>query len=103
LALATGSVETDFLLRLVAVFVLASLVVVPVLFVVGFFASVPLQHALILAVFYCFYLHASGLKLVHRISIGRSLRATLLLTVLLLALATTVTLYDYHLVQEFTG
>jgi hypothetical protein len=26
-----------------------------------------------------------------------------LLTVLLLALATTVTLYDYHLVQEFTG
>ena len=139
MALATGSVETDFLLRLVAVFVLASLVVVPALFVVGFFASVPLQHALILlvagrdqkglpatlrvscysvgapvavawiplagmlAVFYCFYLHASGLKLVHRISIGRSLGATLLLTVLLLALATTVALYDYHLVQEFTG
>ena len=47
IALATGSIEAGFLLRLLAIFVLASLVVVPVLFVVGFFLSVPLQHALI--------------------------------------------------------
>ena len=139
IALATGSVEADFLLRIVAVFVLASLVVVPVLFVVGFFVSVPLQHALILlvagrnqkglpatlrvscysvgapvavawiplagvlAVFYCFYLHATGLKRVHRISTGRSLGATLLLTVLLLVLATTLVTYDYRLIQEVMG
>ena len=118
---------------------LASLVVVPGLFVVGFFLSVPLQHALILlvagrnqrglsatlrvscysvgapvavawiplagiaAVFYCLYLHATGLKRVHGISTGRSLGATLMLTVLLLALATVLVVYDYRLVQEVLG
>jgi hypothetical protein len=136
IALATGSIEAGFLLRLLAIFVLASLVVVPVLFVVGFFLSVPLQHALIYlvagrnqkglpatlrvscysvgapvavawiplaaipAVFYCFYLHATGLKRVHEISTGRSLGATLMLTTLLLVLATVLAVYDYGLVQE---
>jgi hypothetical protein len=136
IALATGSIEAGFLLRLLAIFVLASLVVVPVLFVVGFFLSVPLQHALIYlvagrnqkglpatlrvscysvgapvavawiplagipAIFYCLYLHATGLKRVHGISTGRSLWATLLLTVLLLALATALAAYDYRLIQE---
>jgi hypothetical protein len=136
IALATGSIEAGFLLRLLAIFVLASLVVVPVLFVAGFFLSVPLQHALIylvagrnqsgllatlrvscysvgapvavawiplagiLVVFYCLYLHATGLKRVHGISTGRSLGATLMITVLLLALATAFALYDYHLIQE---
>jgi hypothetical protein len=139
IALATGSIEAGFLLRLLAIFVLASLVVVPVLFVVGFFLSVPLQHALIYlvagrnqkglpatlrvscysvgapvavawiplaaipAVFYCFYLHATGLKRVHEISTGRSLGATLMITVLLLALATVLALYDYRLIQEAIG
>jgi hypothetical protein len=136
IALATGSIEAGFLLRLLAIFVLASLAVVPVLFVVGFFLSVPLQHALIYlvagrnqkglpatlrvscysvgapvavawiplagipAIFYCLYLHATGLKRVHGISTGRSLWATLLLTVLLLALATALAVYDYRLIQE---
>jgi hypothetical protein len=136
IALATGSIEAGFLLRLLAIFVLASLVVVPVLFVVGFFLSVPLQHALIYlvagrnqkglpatlrvscysvgapvavawiplagipAIFYFLYLHATGLKRVHGISTGRSLWATLLLTVLLLALATALAVYDYRLIQE---
>ena len=50
IALGTGSIEAGLLLRLVAIFVLASLVVVPVLFVVGFFVSVPIQHALIFLV-----------------------------------------------------
>ena len=54
----------------------------------------------ILAVFYCFYLHATGLQRVHRISTGRSLGATLLLTVLLLALAAALVIYDYRLIQE---
>jgi len=139
IALATGSIEAGFLLRLIAIFVLASLVVVPVLFVAGFFASVPVQHlfillvagrdqkglsatlrvscysvgapvavawiplAGILAVFYCFYLHATGLKRVHGISTGRSLGATLMLTVLLLALATALAAYDYRLIQEAMG
>ena|SRR5918997_3138200 len=139
MALATGSIEAGFLLRLMAVFVLASLVVVPALFVVGFFVSVTLQHVLILlvagrnhkglpatlrvscysvgapvavawiplagipAVFYCFYLHATGLKRVHGISTGRSLGATLMLTVLLLALATALLVYDYRLFQEAVG
>jgi hypothetical protein len=139
MALATGSIGAGFLLRLAAFFVLASLVVVPALFVVGFFVSVPLQHALILlvagrnqkglpatlrvscysvgapvavawiplvgipAVFYCFYLHATGLKRVHGISTGRSLGATLMLTVLLLALATALLVYDYRLFQEVMG
>ena len=139
IALATGSIEAAFLLRLVAVFVLASLVVVPVLFVAGFFLSVPLQHALIYlvagrdqkglsatlrvscysvgapvavawiplaavpAVFYCFYLHATGLKRVHGISTARSLGATLMLTVLLLGLAMALVVYDYHLIREAVG
>ena len=139
IALATDSVEAGLLLRLVAIFVLASLVVVPVLFVVGFFVSVPIQHALIFlvagrnqkglpatlrvscysvgapvavawiplagipAVFYCFYLHATGLKRVHGISTGRSLGATLMLTMLLLALATALAVYDYRLIQEAMG
>jgi hypothetical protein len=139
IALATGLIEAGLLLRLVAIFVPASLVVVPVLFVVGFFVSVPIQHALILivawrdqkglpatlrvscysvgapvavawiplaaipAVFYCFYLHATGLKRVHGISTGRSLGATLMLTVLLLALATALVVYDYRLIQEAMG
>jgi hypothetical protein len=139
IALATDSVEAGLLLRLVAIFVLASLVVVPVLFIVGFFVSVPIQHALIFlvagrnqkglpatlrvscysvgapvtvawiplagipAVFYCFYLHATGLKRVHGISTGRSLGATLMLTMLLLALATALAVYDYHLIQEAMG
>ena len=139
IALATGSVEAGLLLRLMAIFVFASLVVVPVLFVVGFFASVPIQHLFILlvagrdqkglpatlrvscysvgapvavawiplaaipAVFYCFYLHATGLKRVHGISTGRSLGATLMLTVLLLALATALVVYDYRLIQEALG
>jgi hypothetical protein len=139
IALATGSIEAGLLLRVVALFVLASLVVVPVSFVVGFFLSVPIQHALILlvagrnqnglpatlrvscysvgapvavawiplagipAVFYCFYLHATGLKRVHEISTGRSLGATLMLTVLLLALAVALVVYDYRLIQEAMG
>ena len=139
IALGTGSIEAGLLLRLVAIFVLASLVVVPVLFVVGFFVSVPIQQALIVlvagrnqkglpatlrvscysvgapvavawiplaaipAVFYCFYLHATGLKRVHGISTGRSLGATLMLTVLLLALATALVVYDYRLIQEALG
>ena len=139
IALATGSIEAGFLLRLLAIFLLASLVVVPVLFVAGFFLSVPLQQAIIFlvagrdqkglsatlrvscysvgapvavawiplagipALFYCFYLHATGLKRVHGISTGRSLGATLMLTVLLLALATALVLYDYRLIQEAMG
>ena len=139
IALATGSIEAGLLLRLIAIFVFVSLVVVPVLFVVGFFISVPIQHAIILlvawreqkglsatlrvscysvgapvavawiplaaipAVLYCFYLHATGLKRVHGISTGRSLGATLMLTVFLLALATALALYDYRLIQEAIG
>jgi len=50
LALATGSWEAGLIVRLLIVFVLASLVVVPVVFVAGFFASVPIQHLFILLV-----------------------------------------------------
>ena len=139
IALATGSFEAGLLVRILAIFVLASLVVVPVLFVVGFFVSVPIQHAIIFlvagrnqkglpatlrvscysvgapvavawiplaaipAVFYCFYLHATGLKRVHEISTSRSLGATLMLTILLLALATALAVYDYRLIQEAMG
>ena len=139
IALATGSIEAELLLRLTAIFVLASLVAGPVLFVVGFFVSVPIQHALILlvagrnqkglpatlrvscysagapvavawiplaaipAVFYCFYLHATGLKRVHSMSTSRSLVATVMLTVLLLVLATALVVYDYRLIQEAMG
>lgn len=126
IALATGSVEAGLLLRLVAVFVAASLVVVPASFVVGFLLSVPLQHGLILrvagrnsvgapvavawiplagflAVFYCLYLHATGLRRVHRISTGRSFVATLLLTVFLPALATALIIYEYRVIQRLMG
>jgi hypothetical protein len=139
IALATGSIEAGLILRLVAIFVLASLVVVPILFVVGFFVSVPIQHALIFlvagrnqqglpatlrvscysvgapvavawiplaaipAVFYCFYLHATGLKRVHEISTSRSVGATLMLTALLLILATALAVYDYGLIREAVG
>ena len=136
IALATGSIEARQLVSALAVLVLASLVALPVLFVVGFFASVPIQHLFILlvagrdqkglsatlrvscysvgapvavawiplagipALFYCFYLHATGLKRVHEISTGRSLGATLMLTTLLLALVTVLAVYDYGLLQE---
>lgn len=138
IALATGSLDAQLLLSILAIFVLASLIVVPVMFALGFFLLVPIQHAIILlvagrdqnglsatlrvscysvgapvavawiplaalpAVFYCFYLHATGLKRVHKISTGRSLGATLLLTALLLVLATTLVIYDYGLIQEAT-
>jgi hypothetical protein len=136
IALATGSLDARLLVSALVIFVFVALVVVPVLFVVGFFASVPIQHVFILlvagrdqkglsatlrvscysvgapvavtwvplagipAVFYCFYLHATGLKRVHEISTGRSLGATLMLTTLLLVLATVLAVYDYGLVQE---
>jgi hypothetical protein len=136
IALATGSLDARMLVIALAVFVLASLVVVPVLFVAGFFASVPIQHLFILlvagrdqkglsatlrvscysvgapvavawiplvaipALFYCFYLHATGLKRVHEISTGRSLGATLMLTIILLILATVLAVYDYGLIRE---
>jgi hypothetical protein len=115
------------------------MVVSPVLFVAGFFASVPIQHlfiplvagwyqeglsatlrvscysvgapvavawiplAGIPAVFYCFYLHATGLKRAHKISTSRSFGATLMLTTLLLALATVLAVYDYGLIREAMG
>jgi hypothetical protein len=136
IALATGSLGARLFVSVLAIFVVASLVVVPVLFVSGFFVSVPIQHLFILlvvgrdqkglpatlrvscysvgapvavawiplvgipAVFYCFYLHATGLKRVHRISTARSLGATLMLTTLLLALATALAVYDYGLIRE---
>ena len=139
IAVATGSIEAGLLVRILAIFVLASLVVVPVLFVVGFFLSVPLQHALIYlvagrnqkglqatlrvscysvgapvavawiplagipAVFYCFYLHATGLQRVHGISTGRSLGATLMLTAILIVLAIAFVVYDYRIIQEAMG
>jgi hypothetical protein len=135
-SLATGSANAGLLVRLLAIFVAAAMVVLPVLFVVGFFVSVPIQHAFVRlvagrdqkgliatlrvscysvgapvavawmplvgipAVFYCFYLHTTGLKRVHRISSGRSLTATLILAALLLALAAVVAVYDYGLIQE---
>ncbi len=136
IALATGSLDPGVLARVLAIFVFASMVVLPVLFVFGFFVSVPIQHALIRliagrdqkglpatlrvscysvgapvavawiplvgipAAFYCFYLHATGLKRVHKISTGRSLGATLMLTTLLLVLAAALAVYDYTLIQE---
>jgi hypothetical protein len=139
IALASGSIEAELLLRLVTIFVLVSLAVVPVLFVVGFFISVPIQHLFILlvagrgqkglpatlrvscysvgapvavawiplagipAVFYCFYLHATGLKRMHGISTSRSLGATLMLTALLLVLAVALAVYDYRLIREAMG
>src|SRR5215217_1061560 len=129
-SLATGSLDVGVFIRGLAIFVFASLVVLLVLFVAGFFASVfillvagrdqkglpatlrvscysvgaPVAVAWIplagvLAVLYCFYLHATGLKRVHRISTSRSLGATLMLVALLLTLAVAVMVYDYSLIQ----
>ena len=139
IALATGSSDAGLLLRTLAVIVFASLVVLPVLFVAGFFVSVFVQHALIrlvagrdqkgltatlrvscysvgapvavawiplagiLAVFYCFYLHTTGLRRVHRISTARSLEATVILVALLLTLAAVVTVYDYSMIRDAMG
>ncbi|HZC83272.1 MAG TPA: YIP1 family protein [Rubrobacter sp.] len=136
IALATGSLDTGLLIRVLTIFVVASLVVLPALFVAGFFASVLILHAFIrlivgrdqkglpatlrvscyavgapaavawiplagiLAVFYCFYLHTTGLKRVHRISTARSLGSILILTALLLALAAVVAAYDYSMIRE---
>ena len=136
ISVATGSLDAGLLVWVLMLFVLASLIVLPVFFVAGFFASVLILHALIrliagrdqkglpatlrvscysvgapvavawiplagiLAVFYCFYLHATGLKRVHRISTSRSLGATLILTTLLLVLAMVVAVYDYGLIRE---
>ena len=107
IALATGSLDSSLIIRVLTIFVFASLVALPVLFAAGFFASVLILHAFIrliagrdqkglpatlrvscyavgapvavawipltgiLAVFYCFYLHTTGLKRVHRISTAR--------------------------------
>jgi hypothetical protein len=131
-----GSLDAELLVRILAVFVFASLVVLPALFVAGFFVSVLILHALIrliagrdqrglpatlrvscysvgapvavawiplagiLAVFYCFYLHTTGLKRVHEISTGRSLGAVLILTAFLLILASALAVYDYALIRE---
>lgn len=136
IAVATGSLDADLILSVLTLFVFASLAVLPVLFVAGFFASVLILHAFIrliagrdqkglpatlrvscyavgapvtvawiplagiLAVFYCFYLHTTGLKRVHSISTGRSLGAIVILAMLLLALAAVVTIYDYALIRE---
>jgi hypothetical protein len=136
IALATGSLDTGQLIRFLTIFVFASLVALPILFVAGFFASVLILHAFIrliagrdqkglpatvrvscyavgapvavawiplagiLAVFYCFYLHTTGLKRVHRISTARSLGPILILTALLLALAAVVAAYDYSMIRE---
>jgi len=136
IALATGSLDAGLFIRILAIFVFALLVALPVFFVTGFFVSVPIQHALILlvagrdqkglsatlrvscysvgapvavawmplvgilAIFYCFYLHTTGLKRVHRISTGRSLGATLMLATILLVLATILAVYDYGLIRE---
>jgi hypothetical protein len=136
IAVATGSLDAGLLIRVLTIFVFASLVVLPALFVAGFFASVLILHAFIrliagrdqkglpatlrvscyavgapvavawiplagiLAVFYCFYLHAIGLKRVHRISTSRSIGAILILTTLLLMLATVVGVYDYSVIRE---
>jgi hypothetical protein len=132
ISVATGSLDMGLLLRVLAIVLFASLVVLPLLFVAGFFVSVLILHTLIrliagrdqkglpatlrvscysvgapvavawipLADFYCFYLHTTGLKRVHRISTSRSLGATLILTTLLLVLAAVVTVYDYALIRE---
>ena len=136
IALATGSLDAGPLVRILTIFVFASLVVVPVLFIAGFFVSVLIQHAFILlvaghdqrgllatlrvscysvgapvavawmplvgilAVFYCFYLHTTGLKRMHRISTGKSLGSILILATLLLVLVAAVAVYDYNLIRE---
>lgn len=134
--LATDPPDAGLLVPILAIFVFAFLVALPVLFVAGFFASVPIQHVFVLlvagrdqkglsatlrvscysvgapvalawiplvalpAVFYCFYLHAAGLKRVHGISTGRSVGVTLMLVALLLTLATVLAVYDYGLIRE---
>jgi hypothetical protein len=136
IALATGSLDAGLVVNVLTIFVFASLLVLPVLFVAGFFASVLILHAFIrliaardqkglpatlrvscysvgapvavawiplagiLAVFYCFYLHTTGLKRVHRISTSRSLGPILILTTLLLVLAVVVAAYDYSMIRE---
>ena len=136
IALASGSSDAGLLLRILAVVEFASLTVLPVVFVAGFFISVLVQHALIrliagrdqkglpatlrvscysvgapvavtwiplvgfFAFFYCFYLHTTGLRRVHKISTGRSLGAILILVALLLALASVVGVYDYGMIRE---
>ena len=47
IAVATGSLEAGLLVRVLTIFVFASLVVLPALFVAGFFASVLILHAFI--------------------------------------------------------
>ena len=47
IAIATGSLDAGLLLRVLTIFVLTSLVVLPVLLVAGFFASVLILHAFI--------------------------------------------------------
>jgi hypothetical protein len=136
IAVATGSLNEGLLIRVLTIFVFASLVVLPALFVAGFFTSVLILHAFIrliagrdqkglpatlrvscyavgapvavawiplagiLALFYCFYLHTTGLKRVHRISTARSLGPILILTTLLLVLAAVVAAYDYSMIRE---
>ncbi len=136
IAVATGSLNEGLLIRVLTIFVFASLVILPALFVAGFFASVLILHAFIrliagrdqkglpatlrvscyavgapvavawippagiLALFYCFYLHTTGLKRVHRISTARSLGPILILTTLLLVLAVVVAAYDYSMIRE---
>jgi hypothetical protein len=136
IAVATGSLNEGLLIRVLTIFVFASLVVLPALLVAGFFASVLILHAFIrliagrdqkglpatlrvscyavgapvavawiplagiLALFYCFYLHTTGLKRVHRISTARSLGPILILTTLLLVLAAVVAAYDYSMIRE---
>ena len=139
IAFVTGSPDDGLLVPILAVFLFASLVALPLLFVAGFFVSVPIQHALIFlvagrdqkglsatlrvscysvgapvavawiplvgipAVFYCFYLHATGLKRVHEVSAGRSVGATVMLVALLLVLVVAVAIYDYGLIREAMG
>jgi hypothetical protein len=47
ITLATGSLDTGLLIRVLTIFVFASLVALPILFVAGFFASVLILHAFI--------------------------------------------------------
>ncbi len=46
-SLATGSADAGLLVRILAIFIFASLLVLPVVFVAGFFISVMVQHAFI--------------------------------------------------------
>jgi hypothetical protein len=54
----------------------------------------------LLAVFYCFYLHATALKRVHRISTGTTLGAVLVLPALSLALAALFMFFVYRGAQD---